>query len=103
MSKTAEPQTCGVMAKVKPKGMVEPSPCPSKYDDVCAENVHHSVLSLGIGGLKTAPLQRLFLPGLAKPALMIQLYTIHAASLFICIDPNLYLFVQLEAITSPLC
>lgn len=43
---------------------------------VCAENVLHSFLYADIYGLKTVPLQRLLLLRLAKPVILIQLYTI---------------------------
>lgn len=43
---------------------------------MCAENVFHSFLYADIYGLKTVPLQRLLLLRLAKPVILIQLYTI---------------------------
>lgn len=61
------------MAKLR--GMAKPSFGPLWRLMVCAENALHSFLYADIYGLKTVPLQRLLLLRLAKPVILIQLYT----------------------------
>jgi len=79
MFRDPEPQTNGKMTKPSPalgevqREMANPS------INICiwilivySENVHHNVLPLEIYSRKTAPLQRVLLPRLAKPVCLIQ-------------------------------